>query len=235
MTEKKYSITAAPGVSEIIIREGNAPDIVNPEGYNLGGQIGTVREFLTKKKGLNLNECTLFVNEDEKRIWVVVEERNEWAGTISGSFKVSVPITELGINTGKKHDSFQLSLYFRMNRKLFVHNENCLTFISLLQNFQAKVEKEVNDQKDVKGNYNILRQQAVRSNMPETINLRLQPLKGFEFRDYPVEVIVDPTDLRIQLDCPKLKEESEEIVKAAIENEIRAISDLFPDLAVIYV
>lgn len=82
----------APGMNEVIIREGAAPKVLDPKApvkMNVNGTINAPFEYLSKRIDcINQKECHIIVNREKITIELVVNESDEYTrGTIAGTLQ----------------------------------------------------------------------------------------------------------------------------------------------------
>ena len=89
------NINLAPGMNEIIIREGAAPKVLDPKApvkMNINGTIGAPVEFLKKRINAGQFEqknCHIIVDREKITIELVVNESDEY--TRAQSRNIAVP------------------------------------------------------------------------------------------------------------------------------------------------
>ena len=144
------NINLAPGMNEIIIREGAAPKVLDPKApvkMNINGTIGAPVEFLKKRINAGQFEqknCHIIVDRENITIELVVNESDEYTrGTIKGTLQFHPKFIEFGINTGKVWSPFDFSMFCKMNRAFFADKNVNMTLVSACKNFTAKVNNQI--------------------------------------------------------------------------------------------
>lgn len=131
MDNQKFQINLAPGTetAEVILREVsevNELKVKAPVKLDLEGVIGSVAEFLSKRKDqpeqvteyiykrtqIDQNRCHILVNREKISIKLVFNERDEYLrGTVTGTLSIHPKFEEFGINTGKVWTPTELGLF----------------------------------------------------------------------------------------------------------------------------
>ena len=144
------NINLAPGMNEIIIREGAAPKVLDPKApvkMNINGTIGAPVEFLKKRINAGQFEqknCHIIVDRENITIELVVNESDEYTrGTIKGILQFHPKFIEFGINTGKVWSPFEFSMFCKMNRAFFADKNANMTLVSACKNFTATVNNAI--------------------------------------------------------------------------------------------
>ena len=106
----------APGMNEVIIREGAAPKVLDPKApvkMNVNGTINAPFEYLTKRIDcINQKECHIIVNREKITIELVVNESDEYArGTIAGTLQYHPKFEDFGINACKVGSRFEFGRF----------------------------------------------------------------------------------------------------------------------------
>ncbi|PKP11982.1 MAG: hypothetical protein CVU09_00340 [Bacteroidetes bacterium HGW-Bacteroidetes-4] len=237
MQIEKLNIDKLPESGIIKIFTGKGLDEKEPKKLdNIEGAIGTPFEFLSKRKDLesvNLNESHVEFNLEKFNIILILNESSHYSNRVVGRMIETKTLNDLQINTGKRWDCFELADFFRLNRSIFLNATDGPKLVTLLNNFKAKVDKELEQNKDNRANYNLQRRQVVESNLPESFKLRLQLFKGQEPVDINVEVDIDPASLECVLISPELADILQTSVRDIINEQLDKIKELCPELPII--
>ena len=94
-----------------------------------------------------------------------------------------------------------------------------MKLVSELQNFRAKVDKEIENSNNNRGDRRMLVNQVVQSNLPEAFNLIIPLFKGTPKSTIQVEVYVNPNDFS----CTLVSPEAVEIMQGARDNIIDSV------------
>lgn len=242
MNTEKMNINLAPGMNEIIIREGAAPKVLDPKApvkMNINGTIGAPVEFLKKRINAGQFEqknCHIIVDREKITIELVVNESDEYTrGTIKGTLQFHPKFIEFGINTGKVWSPFDFSMFCKMNRAFFADKNVNMTLVSACKNFTATVnnaiERSIKENGDRTDNF----AQVVNSNLPESFTLSIPVFKGGDKENLEVETFakIDGRNVAFVLMSPGAEETLETLRDTAIDKELEAIKEIAPEIAII--
>lgn len=224
---------------EIIIREGEAPkelDAKEPIKVEIFGTITSPFEWLSKRVGLiNQNESHLLVCRDRMSISLTIDEKNHYRTYILGSLETSKEMNEFGINTNEKWEPAELSLFMKMNRAFFTNKNENMTLVSTLKNFKAKIHQKVEELKAENGSKIDCFSQTVDSNLPKSFKLNIPLFKGFPKEEIEVEIYadIDGREISLTLISAGANEIIEEYKNKVIDEQLKKIREIAPDLAII--
>jgi hypothetical protein len=246
-TEKmQFSVFAKDGKpSELIIREGKAPDmlpILPPIKQSITGTIEAVVEFLKRRKPvpdqINIDLCHILVNRDTISIQLIINESDpNTKGTITGKLAEHPKYIEFGVNQKKGWDPNELGQFFKMNRFFFADKSENMKIVSDLKNFSAKVESVIEKQKGDKGDFKDNYSGVVMSNLPGTFKLNLPIFKGQKAEEIEVEFYasVNGREVALQLVSPGANQLLEDIRNSVIDEQIKLIREIAPEIVIIEV
>ena len=229
----------APGMNEVIIREGAAPKVLDPKApvkMNVNGTINAPFEYLTKRIDcINQKECHIIVNREKITIELVVNESDEYTrGTIAGTLQYHPKFEEFGINTGKVWSPFDFAMFCKMNRAFFADKNVNMSLVSACKNFTAKVNNQIERAIQENGNRTDNFAQVVNSNLPESFTLSIPIFKGGKKEDLVVETFakIDGRNVAFVLLSPGAEETLEDLRDKAIDEQLNAIKAIAPDIAI---
>lgn len=229
----------APGMNEVIIREGAAPKVLDPKApvkMNVNGTINAPFEYLTKRIDcINQKECHIIVNREKITIELVVNEADEYTrGTIAGTLQYHPKFEEFGINAGKVWSPFDFAMFCKMNRAFFADKNVNMSLVSACKNFTAKVNNQIERAIQENGNRTDNFAQVVNSNLPESFTLSIPIFKGGKKEDLVVETFakIDGRNVAFVLLSPGAEETLEDLRDKAIDEQLNAIKAIAPDIAI---
>ena len=232
MEEIKLNVQSKEG--ELIIRKGEALPLEAIQGINISGQIDTVARYLKQRKDeITPKKCHILVNRDNYEISLKVNEDYETGSNISGAILLDSKFKEFGINTGKSWTTFELSDFIKMNRAFFQKSDEAAKLVLSLRKFKAKVDKDIENANDNKGNYSILKRQKVESNLPDNFKVNLPIFKGKDPEVIELEVNIDAENFNCTLISPQAKEIEQTTVNRYIDDQIKEIEEISPDIVII--
>ena len=229
----------APGMNEVIIREGAAPKVLDPKApvkMNVNGTINAPYEYLTKRIDcIKQKDCHIIVNREKITIELVVNESDEYTrGTIAGTLQFHPKFEEFGINAGKVWSPFDFAMFCKMNRAFFADKNVNMSLVSACKNFTAKVNNQIERAIQENGNRTDNFAQVVNSNLPESFTLSIPIFKGGKKEDLVVETFakIDGRNVAFVLLSPGAEETLEDLRDKAIDEQLNAIKAIAPDIAI---
>jgi hypothetical protein len=231
MKAENIQINVAEGVQELIIREGEAQKIHEPKSIEFIGVISNPFEYL--KKGFDPEQIinsTLEYSYEKKRICLRYAIRSVNPDTIAGEIKLHQELESFDLNSGKRIEPSKMAEFLRTKMHYFLDRAEGMKLVKELQEFKAKVDKEIEKADDKRANVRQVYVQKVTSNIPTAFNLNLPLFVGGERLPIRVEIDIDPFELNCVLIAPNLKEMIDTEVKAVIEEQLQLIANLVPDL-----
>lgn len=245
MTESKLNVVVPKDYNgtpiEVVLREGNAPEALNPkepERVVINGTIDAPFRWLEKRVELiNQKATNIIVNRDKMGIALTIDETNYYQTEINGILQASKEMQEFGINTEKKWEPIKLSQFFKMHRAFFKDKSENMSLVSTLKNFKAKVNQDIERSKEENGNRTDNYSQVVDSNLPKSFKLNVPLFKGFANEEIEVEIYadVDGRDVSLSLVSAGANEAIEEYKNKVIDEQLDAIRAIAPDIVIIEV
>lgn len=245
MENEKLSVNFAPGqtVAELIIREGQAPQPINPKPpvkTDITGTLGTVAEYLSKRVNsgqFDEKECHIIVDREALSIKLIVNEFDEYKrGTVVGKLEAYGKFKEFGINTDKAWSPKELARVIKMNRSFFESKEEAMKLTTVLNNFTATVNQKVEKMATEKGDTTDNFSQVVNSNLPESFFITMPIFKGSKKETFEVETVVakiDGREVSFTLISPGANDTLEKIRDKAIDDELVKITSISKDIVIV--
>lgn len=219
---------------EITIREGSAVKLHEPVKVEIEGTIDAPARWIeTRHNCVKEKTCHVLVDREAMSIALRCNENNHYGSSVTGRLELSPEYRRFGINNGEYRTHFELAELIKMNRSYFENKTTAMKLVTGLQNFKAKVDKEVEQSDNNRGDRRILVSQAVQHNLPEAFNLVLPVFKGVEAQTIRVEVYVNPGDLT----CTLVSPEANDIVVSSrdtlMDEVVERIKTAAPDIVII--
>lgn len=159
-TKVDINVTAYDG-NTLIIREGKAPVLPQPQAKSLSGII-TAPGAYAKTHVLKPEQAVVEVDYKKGTLELVDNLYHEFNTTVLGKILVDSRFTEFGINIAtKKYDRDSLFKIFRMYPHLFKDGDVYNTILFELKNKTWKTSTEVNSTDNRKGDKSNSMQQVV--------------------------------------------------------------------------
>mgnify|MGYP001279811117 CR=1 FL=1 len=181
------NLTAKEGVSEIIVRTGDAPKVHDPVKYSFEGNISAPLEYFNARitadpKHFYSNLAVVEVNERDYKIILRRDPKDIFAETVSGQLK--------------------------KNRIFFSAIADAMRIISDLQSLKVSAKSELEQSDDRRGNTKNVFVQSVETNMPVAFQLSMPIFNGDSSVSFSVEVSFDVSGQQVlcSLDSIELTE-----------------------------
>lgn len=210
------------GVGEIVIREGKAVELKEPVKVVIAGTIDAAARWLeTRFDCLKEKSCYVIINREKLTISLQCNENNHYGTLVKGSLELSPEIKRFGINAGDYVTNFEMAELLKMNRSYFETKATAMKLVAELQNFRAKVDKEIENSNNNRGDRRMLVNQVVQSNLPEAFNINIPIFKGTQKQTIAVEVYVNPNDFS----CTLVSPEANDLIEEMRDREMDAVLD----------
>lgn len=231
MEKVKIDVTASGG--ELIIREGEAPDVRLVQGYNISGCIKSPRSFY-ETQFYDFKNAYLTADYKNSTLTLVVNpDIGEETIFVYGRLHEDDVLKTFKINGGYKHEARNLSDLFKRNRSLFVDSAVNRQLVSSLKNLKLKVEQHIDKEEHDNGNHRYLDELNINIDMPLEFTMVWPIFKNGEKKTFSVNMVlsVTPGKLWVQLESIELLEMMRDEAKKVIDEEVAKMSNL----AVFYV
>lgn len=209
MEDTKLQIQVKEGVTDVIVRTGEAPAVYDPIAVVISGQITAPRSFYDPRKGqtkedgspyFGIKETHILVDRYKGTIKLIHGESEKFGTGITGTLELSKEYKDLGINEGKSYTPAELAKKLRNLRHLFPDKETGMKLVGELMQFNAKITSNVEQKQDTRANKKNLFESAVETNIPETVNLNVPIFKGFKPVNLKIEIVLDARS-QTAVDC----------------------------------
>ncbi|MDR1897994.1 MAG: hypothetical protein LBR10_14520 [Prevotellaceae bacterium] len=244
MQNEKLQIVLGEGVqkAEVVLREGAAIKELEPKAplkTNLSGVIGVPVEYLLKRAPtgqFTQERAHLIVNREKIKLSLVINEDDEYLrGQVDGTLEPHPKFIEFGINTGKVWAPVELGLFFKMNRAFFPSKDENMKLVTELMNFSATVNNKIERSVKENGDKGDVFVQTVNSNLPGKFTLTIPLFKGMTAETLEVETFakINGREVAFTLLSPGANQTLEEIRDRAIDNQLKQIREIAPNIAII--
>ncbi|MEH0156518.1 hypothetical protein V6R21_20385 [Limibacter armeniacum] len=210
--------------NEVIIRHGVALPLKEPKTVVITGSIYAPQQWMeSQKELLNKDECHLKIDRLNAAITLVTNHHNAYHDTVKGELKRAEILDAFGINTGKVYTDKELAKFFRKTRFYFVSQEEANKTIRSLEQFKARIESDIENEQDKRGNARLLFERRVQSDVPEMITLRLPVFQGLEAEELSVMICAECTSHSVEFSLESMdlyqkeEERKDEIFDAIVE------------------
>ncbi|HBG40223.1 MAG TPA: hypothetical protein DDW85_02265 [Porphyromonadaceae bacterium] len=231
---------------ELIVREGSAPNAMDPlplkapESISVSGVISTPFDWLAKRVDtIDQKQAHIKVDREAMTISLVINERDFYTtDTIKGTVQLSEVFEKFKINDeNSAWEPARLGQFLRLNRGLFDDKNQCMKMVSELKNFTAKANSEVQKQQDPSGSRADVFRQQVESNLPKSFSVTLAIFKGTPKTRIEVEFdhYLSDGNVYLQLVSPGANEMVESYRDSSIDQVLDKIKKIAPEIAILEV
>jgi hypothetical protein len=148
---------------------------------------------------------------------------------VKGKISKAKKFLELGINDdNKSYDPKKLANILKLRRNIFPSPADHANIIRELLNIEAKVDADITDGDDRRGNVEKKFKQAVQSNVPQTFAINVPLLEGEEPVSIEVSIILEVkngSDIICFLESIDAAELIESQFEARVKEEVERIKD----------
>jgi hypothetical protein len=232
---EKINVILPENSKELVILQGKALDPQAPINIEIKGIINTTFDFLSKRVlETNQKKSHILIDREAGSILLIVEETDPLKyGTVTGKITQTDEFKKFKINSGESWTCFDLADFIKMNRNFFESKDVAGKLVTQLRDFKAKIERDVELKKDDKANYTSKKVQAVNSNLPDGFSINVKIFKGMDKVNIPIEINIHPDTLNCILSSPDANDYIQNIVDATIDDQIKQIREIAPDIAII--
>lgn len=219
---------------EIVIRTGDAYCSKEPVKVEIEGTILSVPKYLTNRVSrIDQQSCHIIVNRERMEVSLFCDEENPYGAKVVGRLSLSPEFLKFGINSKNELSHSEMAELFKMNRSHFESKATAMSLVSILQNFKAKVERDIEQSENNRGDRRALVSQAVEHNLPEAFKLNIPIFRGMPKESVTVEVYVSPSDFSCMLVSPEANDIIELTKNNVIDGVIEDVRTLCPDIVII--
>ena len=226
---EKLTVSPKEGTEEMVIREGKAAEIREPEIVKLSGVIGSPAEFWGKRKSKHPElEAHVVYSRDSRTITLNVDEKDYFGGSVTGSIQIDPDLSEYGINGTNIWGIKELMKFLRMRRSHFTSKDDHMNLVSNLSKFKVSVATEIENSDNQRGDVTRLMEQKVKTDIPLGFDLNIRIFKGMSKRTFHVEILFNVQDGQVSLwfESPELAEMQDKMANDALDKELKAFTDL---------
>lgn len=235
MQPKDLNITVENGVKTVEVLIGSTLEPKEPEKVEIFGTLEAPLKWLEKRvTEIDQKKCHVIVNREDMSILLIIDEKDHYHTSIEGKLQLHPAFLKFGINQGEYRTPIEMSEHIKMNRSYFENRQEAMELVSLLRNFKAKIDKEVEADIDLrKGDRRVLVAQKIDSNLPEAFNINVPIFKGQKPKIIECETYFNPNDLTCTHVSPEANDITEEIKDGEIDKVIASIAEVAPDIAIV--
>lgn len=215
---------------ELIIREGAAPKVRQPNGYTIDTTpAGIIDFYLKRKESITASNALLKIMDNDRSALLVVNDTiDDEKISITGKIRANKDITDLGINSDKFWSAKELELALRRRPHLFTDSEHYANHMNRFRDFNAEVSRNIQDKDSQRGNAVKSRESNVKHNLESNITLKISPWSDAEARTYTVDIMVkeEAGEARFYLECSQLLVDQEDIASEILKKVEVSLAEL---------
>ena len=177
---------------EIIIREGEAANVYDPEQIVLSGIISAPADFATARKStFNPLKVNVVADYTVKVITLTVNEDSKFKTIVTGKLEDFPELKEMCINGKKQFTHKELLDLIKFKGSFFKNKEQHIAMITALKKFDAKVQQEFENANDYKGAMATKKVVDIKTNLGLEFSLAIPMFTGGEVTTFLVDICVD--------------------------------------------
>lgn len=203
--KQNITVAAASGVSELVIRHGEAAPVVVPEKYLFAGNIEapfaymTARNAATNNGHFNPKTAVLQVNRNSGSLSLFQNPNDPIADAITGTAKQASELDGWKFNTDHRWRASDLAEFLRRNRRHFSDPSRLSDLIGELRSMKVTTNGDIQTADDKRGNKKSLFEQSVQSNIPVSFDVDLPIIAGQKPSRVKVEIFIEVTGQSVSL------------------------------------
>jgi hypothetical protein len=233
MEKLNVSVNGETKVLEVL--QGEALPRKEPQRVVVKGLVNAPFEFLLKRTP-DPKTSHLIVDVAKGKLELIVDEKSPYSDIISGELELNPDYEKFGINQScKTYDTFELADFIKLNRYFFSDKDVAMKLVSVLKNFKAKVDKQIEQSSNDRGNTRLLHNQVVESNIPEAFDIVVPIFKGQAEQKFRVEINIDARNFACTLISPDANDLINEMRAKVVNEQVEKIKELVPELAILEV
>jgi len=203
MAKDKVEISLTPLGAELIIREGQAAPIREPNIIAVSGDINSISTFLSKRhkgkegfshQAVDPTKVVVLVDRKAMTIKLQLDPESHFGASVTGKLELSDELSVFKINGGETFTRDQLIKVLRFNRRWFLDGDKHSQLLSAYQSFNAKAFIDMMADSDTRGNKAASYKKEVKTDLPEEFILSVPIFKGQPNEIFRVEICLDVTD-----------------------------------------
>lgn len=193
----------APGVYTLLT--GAAAKVFSYEksALKIDGTIPSVVEFFNKRfdhLSPELQKAVLVkFNKSSHKLELIIDENHPLQDVITCKIQFNPDFTAFGINAEKYWGVKEFAKFLKTKRSFFPEIDQYTAILSKLNNFKATVNAEVDNKKDDRGNKSDHFDRVVKTELPETMVLSVEIVKGTGKKKIVVDIGHEVFDSEVKI------------------------------------
>lgn len=207
---KDINLHVAAGVTELVVRQGEALKQGHEQPINLNGTLQAPWQYLEGKLIKTIppqpGDCHIEIEKYEGRISLIVDDQHPFKRSIIvGSLQADYILQAFKINSDHRWTIQEFLKFVKTMRFYFADRAAHGALITSLQKWQVKVERVITEHNDNKGNSNFQLQTKVEqsvsgdSGLISKFDLLIPIFQGYHKWKFTVEIGLDPKATSVML------------------------------------
>lgn len=174
-------VTPKDGVVVIEHRTGEALKLRDPNKIAIKGDLEAPRTFFncrTKQFPVDTTYCHCTATTSQLTIELVGDDRQVDRIVVTGCGKANPDMDSFAFGQDSGHTIEQLVKILRRKRHMFPDPERFQALLKSLTGFKAKIDTTIEEAKGADGSVKKLLEKSVKSDIPESFNIEIQPYLG---------------------------------------------------------
>jgi len=183
------------------------------------------------KKLMLLSVTVLFIDRAKRQLTLVLNETDPYKERkIIGTIELNNKFKEFEINTGYQWSPTELAMFIKMNRSFFPSKEVAMNLVTILMNYKATINQQVEKLITEKGDRTDNFHQVVNSNLPGSFVLEIPIFTGGKKEVIEVETFahVNGREVSFVLISPGANDIIEEQTDQIIDYELSLFGENTP-------
>lgn len=232
--EKEFHLNIATDKEGVIkFLTGKAEDpMPRPKSLSASGILTAPFNYYLGRKDIldQMKErCSLLISVDGKFIKLYIDDKSAVAtDQITGTITDNKSLSEWAINTAKRYTVREFVNFVKQRKYQFVNGEQANQLISELLTWHVKVEKEVKDFNDNRGNsLSSFETRITQIKLMDHFQLNIPVFTGYPKQIFTVEIGVEPTTngVNLFLISDELAEMMPQLIDTYIGDELKKFED----------
>ncbi len=221
--ENKVNINFPDASQDVVIRHGEALKLKEPTPIIINGTIDAPSKFLlAKKESLKPIDSTLLVDINAGKITFITDEKSFYKSVVTGTLVRSKALKEIGVNDENvTYSDKSLAKFIKSHIFYFADSAKANDLVKKLMKFSANIQTDVKNDGDLKGNVSKAFDRAVKTELPDSIDIKCKIYEGLPEETFTAEICVeaDASSLKFYFDSPYLFQLEEKMKTEYLEKE----------------
>lgn len=229
----KINLHLLEGQTELVVRHGDALPVSHPKNVSIIGTITAVAEWVKKRKDAIMavsDKCHIIINKKSACIYLnMLEDREHGTVYIEGKMLDSDQIKRW---EDKEYDIPAMARMLRKYQSDFGQADQAKLLLEQISAFSANIGRKLEDHDDKKGNIRKVFDQTLKTNVMQTIEVKIPFFTGSPDQFCEAEVLVHLQNERtpvVEIAIVDLEKRRNDLVDHLINLEMEQITEALED------